>query len=93
MRRKRRAKAKRDRYTDADDRRIALAGSAKAVAIVSPIVVLLLGFAAFYPALGAEFVNLDDDRLFVTNKSYRGLDAEHLRWMFTTTFMGIHPPG
>lgn len=92
MRRKRKAKAQRDRFTDADEPRVALAGAAKAVAIVSPIVVLLLGLAAFYPALGAEFVNLDDDRLFVTNKSYRGLDAEHLRWMFTTTFMGHYQP-
>ena len=65
---------------------------ARWVAGVLPVLVLGLGFAAFLPALDAKFVNYDDDRLFVENTSYRGLSPEHLRWMFSTTFMGHYQP-
>jgi Tfp pilus assembly protein PilF len=54
--------------------------------------VAFASFLAFWPALDAEFVNYDDDKLFVTNSSYRGFDAARLRWMFTTTFMGHYQP-
>lgn len=61
-------------------------------AILLPLVVAVAGFAAFYPALRAEFVDYDDNKLFVENESYRGLTPAHLRWMFTTTFMGHYQP-
>ncbi|HNQ23354.1 MAG TPA: tetratricopeptide repeat protein [Phycisphaerae bacterium] len=60
--------------------------------LLVPALVGLASFAAFYPALHADFVNLDDDRLFVSNTAYQGLDSTHLRWMFTTTFMGHYQP-
>lgn len=73
-------------------RKNSLSGAPLVVAILTPVLVAVLGFLAFYPALGAEFVSYDDDRLFATNTSYRGFDAEHIKWMFTTTFMGHYQP-
>ncbi len=73
-------------------RKNSLSGAPLVVAILAPVLVAVLGFLAFYPALGAEFVSYDDDRLFATNTSYRGFDAEHIKWMFTTTFMGHYQP-
>ncbi len=72
--------------------KVALRSTARYVAILTPMLVVLLGFAAFYPALDAEFVSYDDDRLFVNNTSYRGLDSQHFRWAFSTTFMGHYQP-
>lgn len=69
-----------------------LDGAAWYVAAGMPVLVLILGFVAFYPALNAEFVDFDDDRLFVDNDSYRGFEAKHIRWMFSTTFMGHYQP-
>lgn len=62
------------------------------VPILMPVMVALLGFSVFYPALDAEFVDYDDDRLFVSNTSYRGFETEHIQWMFSTTFMGHYQP-
>ncbi|MFH1143057.1 MAG: tetratricopeptide repeat protein [Candidatus Eisenbacteria bacterium] len=56
------------------------------------LVVGVIAFAAFSPALDAEFVNFDDDRLFLRNPMYRGFGASELRWMFTTAFMGHYQP-
>ena len=67
-------------------------GAPLVVRIAVPVVILFVSFTAFYPALDAEFVSYDDDRLFVNNTSYRGLDPEHVRWMFTTSFMGHYQP-
>ena len=67
-------------------------GTPLLVRIAMPVLVVLASFTAFYPALDAEFVSYDDDRLFVDNTSYRGLDPEHVRWMFSTTFMGHYQP-
>ncbi|MBL8859339.1 MAG: tetratricopeptide repeat protein [Planctomycetes bacterium] len=49
-------------------------------------------FTAFSPALSAEFVAWDDDRNFVLNRAYRGLEFANLRWMFTTFHMGHYQP-
>jgi Flp pilus assembly protein TadD len=46
----------------------------------------------FLPALGAEFVNWDDDENFLHNPNYRGLGTAQLRWMFTTFLMGHYIP-
>jgi tetratricopeptide (TPR) repeat protein len=37
-------------------------------------------------------VTWDDDRNFLDNLRYRGLDAEHLHWMWTTFHMGHYIP-
>ena len=44
-----------------------------------------LAFAAYLPALRAEFVDFDVDPMSVENANYRGFDRVRLAWMFTTT--------
>jgi tetratricopeptide (TPR) repeat protein len=54
--------------------------------------VALCTFIAFLPTLGNAWVTWDDDRNFLDNIRYRGLDAEHLHWMWTTFHMGHYIP-
>src|SRR5881398_2977005 len=49
-----------------------------------PVLVALVTFAAFLPALQNQFVNFDDDKNFLDNPYYRGLGSSQLRWMWTT---------
>src|SRR3989454_4517414 len=49
-----------------------------------PVLVALVTFAAFLPALHNQFVNWDDDKNFLDNPHYRGLGWSQLRWMWTT---------
>src|SRR5438128_350460 len=49
-----------------------------------PVLVALVTFAAFLPALHNQFVNWDDDKNFLDNPYYRGLGWSQLRWMWTT---------
>src|SRR5947207_12517840 len=58
----------------------------------APLAVAVLGFLAFLPALGAEFVNWDDEVSFLRNIHYRGLGPAQLHWMFTTPFLGHWSP-
>jgi len=57
-------------------------------------IALLVGVTAvaFAPALRNEFVNWDDNHTLVHNESYRGLSADHLHWMFTTSHAGHYQP-
>lgn len=57
-----------------------------------PILVFIASFAAYGPALTAEFVNWDDDKNITENYSFRGLSGKHLGWMFTTGKMGHYQP-
>jgi len=59
---------------------------------VAPLVVALCTFAAFLPTLRNSWVTWDDDRNFLDNLYYRGLDATHLHWMWTTFHMGHYIP-
>ena len=59
---------------------------------VLPLVVGVLAFVAFVPALDGGFLDWDDDRNFLWNTGYRGLGLEELRWMFTATWMGHYIP-
>ena len=56
------------------------------------IVVALVTFAAFLPALGNGFVKWDDDVNFLLNPDYRGLGWTQLKWMFTTFHAGPYQP-
>jgi Flp pilus assembly protein TadD len=58
----------------------------------APLFAAALGALAFLPALGAEFVNWDDEVSFLENPDYRGFGLTHLRWMFTTTLLGHWSP-
>ena len=49
-----------------------------------PVLIALVTFAAFLPALQNQFVSWDDDDNFMKNPDYRGLAWTHLRWMWTT---------
>jgi hypothetical protein len=52
-------------------------GAALAILLVSAV------WAAFHPALNAEFVQWDDDLNITANPHIRSLNGESLRWMFT----------
>ncbi len=91
-RRKRTTTKAHTKQRTAPERGPKLDGPALWVAIALPVLVTVISFVAFWPALDGEFVSYDDDRLFVTNTSYRGFAPAHLSWMFTTTFMGHYQP-
>src|SRR5881392_426933 len=57
-----------------------------------PVLVALVTFTAFWPALQNQFVDWDDSKNFVDNPQYRGLAGTHLRWMWTTFHMGHYAP-
>ena len=57
-----------------------------------PLLVAILAFVAFLPALDGAFLDWDDDRNFLWNTGYRGLGVTQLRWMFTATWMGHYIP-
>lgn len=42
----------------------------------------------FWPTLGNQLVDWDDDRNLSNNPDFRGLGWQHLRWMVTNTLMG-----
>lgn len=56
------------------------------------VILFLVAFAAFWPALGQGFVDWDDSLNFAGNPHYKGLKKEHLRWMFTETHVGHWHP-
>lgn len=57
-----------------------------------PLLVGLVAFAAFLPALRGGFVDWDDGVNFLENPGYRGLGPREIRWMFTATQMGHYIP-
>ncbi len=56
---------------------------------LSLALVVLVTLAVFFPALQAGFLDWDEDPLLIKNFSYRSLGLTQLRWMFTTTQMGL----
>ena len=57
-----------------------------------PLAIFVAVIWAFLPALDAEFLHFDDDKGITGNASFRGLGAEQLEWMFTTSWMGPYQP-
>lgn len=57
-----------------------------------PLLVAVVTFVAFLPALRAGFVAWDDQSNFVENLDYRGLGWTQLRWMWTTFLLGHYVP-
>jgi hypothetical protein len=53
-------------------------------AVMAPLGVVTIAFAAFLPSLGNDWVQWDDGLNFLDNPHYRGLGPTQLRWMFTT---------
>lgn len=68
------------------------ARSSFAIRLGLPLAIVAVVFAAFWPALQAEFVNWDDEGMIVDNYAFRGFSPSHLQWMFTTTDMGPYQP-
>ena len=48
---------------------------------LAPLLIALLTLTAFLPTLQNQFVNWDDDGVFLVNSHYRGLGWGQLRWM------------
>jgi Tfp pilus assembly protein PilF len=59
---------------------------------VFPLIVVSLTLVTFWPALSSDFVNWDDPDNLTENPFYRGLGWSELRWMWTTTLMGVYIP-
>jgi tetratricopeptide (TPR) repeat protein len=64
------------------------AGFSRAWYLSAPLLVL----AAFWPCLGAGFVNFDDDFVVLHNPWLRELSANSLRWMFSESWIGHWTP-
>ena len=57
-----------------------------------PLVLALVTFAVFAPALWNQFVEWDDQINLTENVDYRGLGPKQLRYFFTTLLMGHYIP-
>ena len=57
-----------------------------------PLLVLVATVLAFWPAADAEFVNWDDGLTVTENLGFRGFDARHLGWMWSTSHAGHYQP-
>lgn len=60
--------------------------------LLLPILIAAITVAVFSPAMTGQFLNWDDDFMFLLNLGYRGLDADHLKWMFMVGHMGHYQP-
>jgi protein O-mannosyl-transferase len=61
-------------------------------AAAASLVVAVVSVAAFLPGLFGDFLNWDDDRVFLERVSWRGLGLHQLAWMLTTFHMGHYRP-
>lgn len=61
------------------------------LAVVAPLIVAVLSFVVFIPALSSGFV-WDDEPLLLNVTGYRGVGPGNLRWMFTTLHTGHYMP-
>lgn len=59
---------------------------------IAAIAVFIGTLVVFMPAMHNDFIDWDDTDNFVRNDGFRGLDAEHLSWMFSTFHMGHYQP-
>ena len=57
-----------------------------------PLLLAVVTFVVFSPALRNDFVNWDDHILIKGNLEYRGLGWTQIRWMFSTVLMGHWVP-
>lgn len=57
-----------------------------------PVLIGVLSFVAFLPALGGQFLTWDDDVNLLTNEAYRGLGWAQVRWAFSNVRMGHYIP-
>ncbi|MBM3989104.1 MAG: tetratricopeptide repeat protein [Planctomycetes bacterium] len=67
-------------------------GAAARLRWLGALAVLAAALLPFWTALGFPFLTWDDDINFTLNDAFRGLDAEHLRWMWTSFHAGHYMP-
>jgi tetratricopeptide (TPR) repeat protein len=48
-----------------------------------PLALFVAALVSFWPCLSQPFVEIDDDANFLFNERFRGLDAQHLSWMWS----------
>jgi Flp pilus assembly protein TadD len=60
--------------------------------IIPVILILLIVFAAFYPALKGQFVNLDDNLYVTQNKAIRSISLANLKTISTSFFVAHYQP-
>ena len=77
--------------TDYPDRTV-VSAELSAWRFAAPVAIIALVLLAYIPALDASFVNWDDYRLLFNETTYQNLNAEGLRWMFTTSYAGHFQP-
>lgn len=68
------------------------AGEPGRFSVLVPVLVAVVTFLVFLPALKNGFVNWDDPANLLDNFKYRSLGLEQLKWMFTTFHMGHYQP-
>ena len=54
--------------------------------------VVAIAVISFLPAIGCEFVNMDDDRNFTQNKNLNLPLGQKLYWAWTTHWLGVYQP-
>ena len=59
---------------------------------IGALIVALAVLAVFLPVLNSEFLNWDDEKLFLQNPYFRGLGLSHWRWMCSTLLLGHWQP-
>lgn len=59
---------------------------------ISALVVFLVTWFVFQPALDGQWLSWDDDQLLLEREEWRGFGARNLGWMFTTFHMGPYQP-
>ncbi|HNW43385.1 MAG TPA: tetratricopeptide repeat protein [Elusimicrobiales bacterium] len=59
---------------------------------LTPLLIPVIAFAVFLPALKNGFLDWDDISNLVENRNYMGLGRAQLKWMFTTFHLGPYQP-
>jgi len=67
-------------------------GPAARLRWLGALAVLAAALLPFWVSLEFPFLAWDDDVNFTLNEGFRGLDAEHLRWMWTSFHAGHYMP-
>jgi tetratricopeptide (TPR) repeat protein len=60
--------------------------------LVGLCVIVGLSLWAFWPLLQNDFVAWDDDKNFLSNPSFRGVNLRSLGWAWTTFHLGVYQP-
>ena len=65
---------------------------APGLALSVALLVAGISAVAFWPAVEGKWINKDDDVNFTNNEQNLGFGRDQLRWMFTTSHIGVYTP-